>query len=102
MKFQLVIQFFGFSLDDYDALIAIEDELTEQLGESADVDGHDFGMNQMNIFIFTNHPHEAFEKVKQVLGRLGFLENVKAAFRGIEEENFTFLWPKDMNVFKVS
>jgi len=41
MDYQLVLQFRGDTLEDYDEMIALENELIEELGNSADVDGHD-------------------------------------------------------------
>ena len=48
--YQLVLQFAPKALPDYDALVALERQLTGQLGESA-VDGHDMGSGEANIFI---------------------------------------------------
>ena len=56
MQYQLTLQFRGDSLGDYDAMVALEDELTEQVGDSAEVDGHDCGSGETNIFIFTPDP----------------------------------------------
>jgi hypothetical protein len=39
MNYQLVLQFRGDSLADYDGMVALENELIEELGDSADVDG---------------------------------------------------------------
>ena len=50
MKNQLVLQFRGDSLEDYDAMISLEDELIETLRDSAKVDGHDVGSGEVNIF----------------------------------------------------
>jgi hypothetical protein len=49
VQYQLTLQFRGDSLADYDAMIALEHELTEQLGDSADVDGHDCGSGETNF-----------------------------------------------------
>ena len=51
MEHQLVLQFRGDSLADCDAMVALEHELREELGNSADVDGHDVGSGETNIFI---------------------------------------------------
>jgi hypothetical protein len=61
LKYQLTLQFRGDSLDDYDAMIALEAELTAELGDSADVDGHDCGSGETNIFIFTRDPSATFQ-----------------------------------------
>lgn len=61
MKYQLVLQFQGDSLCDYDAMVALEDGLIAALDDSANVDGHDVGSGEVNIFIFTDEPKKAFQ-----------------------------------------
>jgi len=50
MDYQVVLQFRGDSPEDLDATVAMEDDLIEELGDSADVDGHDVGSGETNIF----------------------------------------------------
>ena len=61
MQHQLVLQFNGDSFEDYDAMLALEDELIEALGDTADIDGHDIGAGETNIFIFTSAPEQTFQ-----------------------------------------
>ena len=56
MKYQLVLQFYASSIEDFDQLIEIEEMLESTLGNLHEVDGHDFGSGEMNIFIHTNDP----------------------------------------------
>jgi len=103
MKYQLVIQFPGESEDDFDHLIEIEDELEERLPDIAEVDGHDFGSGEMNIFIFTNEPVETFEHIKTIFtDRNNELSDMKAAYRDIESEVFVILWPDGLTEFVVT
>ena len=95
MMYQLVLQFRGGSLADYDAMIALEDRLTGDLGHSAKVDGHDCGADETNIFIFTSDPVTAFWKVRHTLEREGRLQALTAAYRAVEGQHYTVLWPKD-------
>jgi len=60
--YQLVLQFPSLVVD-YDDLIAIENELSDALGPSANVDGHDLGQSEGNIFIFTDKPERILEAV---------------------------------------
>ena len=62
MRYQLVLQFAAGTLSDYDALVAMEDQLIELLGESA-VDGHDMGSGEANIFIHTSDPQNTFRQL---------------------------------------
>jgi hypothetical protein len=94
MNYQLVLQFRGDSLADFDMMVALEDELTEELGDSADVDGHDFGSGTGNIFIFTSDPADTFQRVRPVLEHREQLQAVTAAFREVEGERYTVIWPE--------
>lgn len=95
MEYQLVLQFRGDSLEDFDAMVALEDELIKALGNSATVDGHDIGSGEVNIFIFTSDPQKTFEQAKRVLEQMNRLGAVKAAYRPMPlvDENFTVIWP---------
>ena len=94
MKYHLTLQFRGGSLDDCDAMIALEDELTEELGDSADVDGHDVGSGETNIFIHTSDPSATFQRVRPVLERTQCLQTVTAAYREADGEHYTVIWPE--------
>ena len=103
MQYQLILQFRGDSLADYDALIALEDELTEELGDSADVDGHDVGSRETNIFIFTSDPAATFHRVRPVLERMLHLQAVTVACREVDGEQYTVIWPEgSQGEFKVA
>jgi hypothetical protein len=102
MKYQLVLQFPAKSEDDFESLIALEDELIEELGDAAEVDGHDFGADEMNIFIITGKPADTFEKIRPLLSKKENFDDLTAAFRDLEGEDYTTLWPRDFaKKFKV-
>jgi hypothetical protein len=94
MRFQLVLQFRGDSLADYDQMIALEDRLIEDLGHSAKVDGHDCGSGETNIFIHTSDPAATFWRVRHTLQQEGRLAAVTAAYRELNGEQYTVLWPE--------
>lgn len=94
MRYQLVLQFRGESLEDLDATVALEDELTEELGDLADVDGHDVGSGETNIFVFTDDPVATFRQARPVLERRRQLHSVTAAYRDIEGKQFIVIWPE--------
>ena len=57
--FQLVLQFAPWSDRDFDDLARLEEQLDAVL-PSAEVDGHDLGSNEANIFVFcAEAPHDA-------------------------------------------
>ena len=59
MKYQLVLQFNASSIEDFDAMVALEEDIERVLGENHEVDGHDYGSGEMNIFVHTNDPAQA-------------------------------------------
>lgn len=92
MKYQLVLQFPIAENFDFDALIELETKLTFELGSEHDVDGHDLGSGEMNIFIHTNNPNNAFAKVNALLsGQLA--SSLKAAYRIVGTDQFIWLHP---------
>ena len=93
MKFQLVLQFPANSIADYDEMIALEDELIEELGSSAEVDGHDCGSGEMNIFIHTDEPKKVFETIRPVVAKRKLIESLVAAYRELTGEDYTVIWP---------
>ncbi len=95
MKYQLALQFPGRSATDYNRMVALEEDLNAALGEAADVDGHDVGTDTMNLFIFTNDPKATFEQLKPLLERHQQLEWVTAAYREMEVDRYTVIWPRD-------
>lgn len=100
-KYQMVLQWPPKSIGDYDALVAIENLLIENLSAETRVDGHDSGPGEMNIFIYTRHPQKAFGEVRAVLGGHDCWKDLRAAFRKVKEEAFTGLWPPGLGAFKV-
>ncbi len=95
MKYQLVLQFSGDSEEDFDAVVALEDQLIDELGEDAEVDGHDSGSGQTNIFILTDDPSATFQAAKPLLQKAKRLSSLTAAYRDVEGEDYTVLWPPD-------
>src|SRR2546427_12694121 len=94
MDYQLVLQFRGDSLADYDAMVALEHDLIAELGDSADVDGHDVGSGETNIFIITAEPVRTFRASRVVLERNRCLGAVTAAYRSVDGEVYTVVWPE--------
>ncbi|MHC1727405.1 MAG: ABC transporter [Syntrophobacteraceae bacterium] len=99
MKYQFVLQFPEEELT-FDELIQIEDSLVSKLYGTANVDGHDIGSGQANIFILTDFPDEVFYILK---GQLSSRHKaiVKAAYREILGNEYTILWPSGLKAFCV-
>lgn len=102
MTAQLVLQFAtAEELDSYGRLIHFEDALIYLLGRSAKVDGHDLGSGEMNIFIITEDPVSTFALVQQTDPSTRPSQEMKAAYRPIDGEDFVCLWPPELEHFDV-
>ena len=102
MDYQLVLQFKGDSLRDYDSMISLEDALIEELADIAEVDGHDVGSGETNIFLETSEPASTFARAKAVLEQSSLLGKVAAAYRPVGGNSFIVLWPHQLQFFSVA
>ena len=103
MQYQLTLQFRGDAFDSYDAMIALEEDLIAALVDSAEVDGHDVGSDETNIFVVTSDPAAAFAVAKPVLQLAGLLDTVTAAYREINGERYVVIWPEQWSgLFRVA
>ena len=101
MKYQLVLQWLGASTADYDRLISLEEAIRDGLGDMDIVDGHDFGSGEMNMFIHTDNPKSAFEKIKTLLAVGKNMGELKAGYRDFEEDDYKPIYPKGLKSFSV-
>lgn len=102
MKYQLVIQTPETSTS-FDQLMELEERLISFFGdrEDAEVDGHDFGNGEGNIFIHTNDPERVFADAKFILHALG-MKQFKAAYRELKGDTYSVLWPNGLRDFKIT
>jgi hypothetical protein len=98
-KFMLVLQFPDDQVD-FDRLVELEDELGSAVEPEAEVDGHDFGSGEGNIFIHTDDPEGTFQVVKGTL-EPAMLHVLKAAYRARKGETYRVLWPAGLDEFSV-
>jgi len=102
MKYQLVLQFPATSQSDFERLVALEQRLERESGDSSNVDGHDFGSGEFNIFVLTDDPMTAFEKAIAITKSEALNYDMRVAYRELSGENFVILWPPDLAEFTVS
>jgi hypothetical protein len=95
MRCQLVLQFRGDALEDFEQVIALETELCAQLGDSIVIDRHEMSSDESNIFIWTNDPVGAFVQISDVLERQQLLDAVVAAYRPDDGKVYTVIWPSN-------
>jgi hypothetical protein len=102
MKYILVFQWSLRNSIDYKEIHHLEDLIEANIVKGSEVDGHDIGSGEMNIFIATNEPVQAFDSIKLVLEQHDKWTGVRAAFRETGGEIYTILWPKDLRTFDVA
>ncbi len=102
MKYQLVLQWSASSIKDYDKMIEIEEMLIEKLDSDSEVDGHDAGSGEVNIFIRTKDPKRTFNHVKTILGSNDSWSDIRVAYREISKNEYTILWPVHLTKFIVT
>jgi len=101
MEYQLVLQWPGSTLENYDEMSALEERLDRGLTGDGIVDGHDEGESETNIFIITENPKDTFAEVKSLIGDHPRWKEIRAAYRELEGEKYTVLWPKGLKAFHV-
>ena len=94
-EFQLVLQFKPWGDRPPDALAAIEDRLEASTNFDAEVDGHDFGSGEGNVFIITSDPRRAMTECVSAVTAEGLLPLLSAGYRRLDENHFIRLWPID-------
>ena len=102
MKYQLVLQWPASSFHNYDAMIELENALSKELPIDSEVDGHDAGSGEVNIFVHTNDPTRVFNALKPMLATSGRLSDSRIAYREQWKSEYTILWPKGLRMFSVT
>jgi hypothetical protein len=87
---------------DFDRLVAFESALADELVGPDEVDGHDCGSGEFNIFILTNHPTETFDQAMKAVQRARLAQSVRAAYRDITGDDYVILWPADLIEFRIT
>ena len=90
--FQLVIEFAGDSPEQFEKVVALEEEMEASL-ISGKVDGNDVGGGVVNLFIFTKSPNKCFSEALNYVGKHG-LRPSAAGVRERSKEDYIRLWPK--------
>ena len=101
VQYQLVLQWPAASVEDYDEMVEIEEFLIENL-DHGDVDGHDAGQGEMNIFILTDDPDATFAAVKKLFEKRRAWIDIRIAYRAISRDTYNVLWPKSLMKFTVA
>jgi hypothetical protein len=98
MNHQLVLQFLGDDDETLEKVVELEDRLIEALaGSSAvEVDGHEPGDGVTNLILLASNAARVWEKIEPIVeGASDDLDVHAVAFRALDSEDFTVLWPID-------
>jgi len=87
---------------DYDIMISVEDSLAEGMSVMHEVDGHDVGLSEVNIFIHTDDPTIAFREAATILDEQEYWSQVRVAYREVTRSEYKILWPEDLLEFSVA
>ncbi len=83
-------------------MIEMENTLVDTLDDRGIVDGHDMGTGQMNIFVHTDTPDQAFGRIKDVLNDEEIWTEARVAYRELLGSEYTVIWPKGLKNFEVA
>lgn len=99
MKYQLVLRFQGDDEDTLDKVIELEDHMIAALEGSsqAEVDGHEPGDGVTHLTFLAKNPAKLWEKIEPMVEAAASddLEIIAAAYRELDGDEFTVLWPVD-------
>ena len=99
MKYHLVLKFQGDDEETIDKVIELEDQLIGALDGStlAEVDGHETGDSVTHLTLLTKNPSKIWEKIEPLVETAASenLEILAVAYRQLDGEDFTVLWPAD-------
>lgn len=102
MKSQLVLQWCEPNLPDFDQLIAIEESLIAVIDQYGEIDGHDVGAGQCDIFIETHEPMICFDALRLACGGESWFATLAAGYRRLDEQAYKPVWPAGMVSFKLA
>jgi hypothetical protein len=91
--YQLVFQLPGSSETDFGEMIGLEEELRSAIGDLGDVDGHDIGQGEMNVFVLTRSPIRVFEMVRSLPSVARAMPRLRVAFRPLDGDEYEVLHP---------
>jgi hypothetical protein len=82
-------------LDSFNRLIRVEEKLIAIVGKTAEMDGHDFGFGEMNIFFLPEDPIAPFKVVQQRDESVRPRDGRKAAYRPFDRDDYVCLEPPE-------
>lgn len=102
MQYQLVLQIRGVGSGDLTRLLQWEKLVTEHVAGIADVDGHDLGAGEFNLFVLTDDPVGTFQRIQEPAEIKSLAQPTAAAYRRLDEEEYTVVWPAGHPQFDIA
>jgi hypothetical protein len=88
--------------DDLNRLVTWENMLTQHLAPTVEVDGHDLGSGEFNVFVFPDDPSRTFQKIHELPETKLLSGSMTAAYRPVDGEESVLLWPLDATQFNLA
>ena len=97
LEYQIVVQFpIPGAIESAEDVLPIEMELSDAIGSTAEVDGHDVSATMANVFVLACDPESTFAIVRDRLAKtFPGLTYVAASRKCCDNEDWTVLWPGD-------
>jgi hypothetical protein len=92
---QLVLQFRPWANRPLADLVALEQTLAGISGLVGEIDGHDIGVGEANIFIFTADPLATMHQCLLPIELAGLTASLGAGYREVGDEHYVRVWPVD-------
>ena len=93
--YQLVLQFPTGNKYGLEDLIFIEDKLREIFDHRIEIDGHDIGLEEMNIFIITAKPNMISGHCIDIINNINIIPLLGVGYRNVNCDEYKRIWPKD-------
>ncbi len=101
-KYQLVLQFAASDATAFDQLVSFEERLPSHLRGLAEVDGHDFGLGEYNLFIHSDEPEQTYQVVESLRRSELPTRIATAAYRDFCEDEYIVLYPPGTTNFRIA
>lgn len=92
--YQVVIQFPATFFPDQTSIEAFGERIAECMPRTHEYDGFDHGSGTTNYFLYSNTPNAILTNFRKYLGTNKVEKKVRIAYRSIDHDIWTNLWPK--------
>ncbi len=101
--YQVVIQFPATFFPDQTSIEAFGERIAECMPRTHEYDGFDHGSGTTNYFLYSNTPNAILTNFRKYLGTNKVEKKVRIAYRSVDHDIWTNLWPKrDIRPFDYS